>query len=118
MGSCLAAGFENVKVCCIRVSSQYHVAGSICDAIVWDRDNIIEDLVDGFIRVFRGHRLLISNVDEADEDFGVDRYGIVQQGSHYDLNMLEAFVTKFCAVIGVGHILGLGTIVDFAMFVR
>ena len=97
---------------------QYCVAGLIGDSIVFLHGNIIEELVDGFIHVFRGRRLLASNVDEADEDFGVDRYGIVQQGSHYDLNMLEAFVTKFCAVIGVGHILGLGTIVDFAMFVR
>ena len=58
------------------------------------------------------------NIIEADEDFDVDVSGIVQQGSHGDLNTLDDFVIKFGTVVGVGHVLGLGAIVDFAMFVQ
>ena len=99
------------------MSDQYHVSGSICDAVVWVCGNIVNELCNGFIRAFRGH-LLVSNFSEADEEFGIDRYGIVQQGTHYALNTLYAFVIKFGSVIGVGCVLSLGAIADFAMFVQ
>ena len=118
MGSCPVARFVNVEVCCIGVSRQYHVAGSIGDAIVWVRGNIIKELVGGFISVFRGHRLLGSNVSKADEEFGVDGSGIVQQVTQNDFHTLDDFVVNFGAVVRVGCVLGLGAIVDFVMFVR
>ena len=62
--------------------------------------------------------MLGSNVAEADKEFGVYSSGIVQKGDHYALNTLDAFVVKFVAVVSVGIVLGLGTIVDFTMFVR
>ena len=61
--------------------------------------------------------MLGSNLAEADEEFGIYGSGIVQYVTHYALNLLYTFVMKFGSVIGVWRILGLGAIVDFAMFV-
>ena len=99
------------------MSGQIHVSGLIIDAIFWVRDNIIEELFDKLICVFRGHRLLGSNFAESDKEFGIDGYVILQQGNPDELNLFDAFFIKFGAVVGVGRVLGLGTIVDFAMFV-
>ena len=66
---------------------------------------------------FRGHRFLVSDVAEDDKEFGVDVYFIVQQGAHCNLNMIDDFAVKFGAAVGVGRVLGIGAIVDFAMFV-
>ena len=71
------------------MSNQYHVTESICDEIVWVRGKVIEDFFNGFIHVFRGCRLLGFNVAEADEEFGVDEYVMVQKGSQDALNMLD-----------------------------
>ena len=97
------------------MSDQYHVSGSICDAVVWVCGNIANELCNGFIRAFRGH-LLVSNFSEADEEFGIDRYGIVQQGAHNIFNMRDAFVVKFGDVVSIGSVLDLGAMVDFALF--
>ena len=43
--------------------------------------------------------------------------GLVKQGTHDALNTLDAFIIKFGAVVGVLCVLGLGVIIDFAMFV-
>ena len=118
MGSGLAASFGKVEVCFIEVSGQYHVARSIGDVVIWVRGNIVEELCDGFIRVFHGHRLLGSNLFESNEEYGIDSSDIVQQGTHYSLNTIYAFVIKFGAVIGVGCILSLVTIFAFEMFVQ
>ena len=75
-------------------------------------------MVNGFFRVFSGRRLLGSIVTEADEKFGVDESGIVQQGAQNALNTLDAFVVKVGAVIEIGHVLIIGAIVDFTIFVR
>ena len=94
---------------------QYCVAGLIGDSIVFLHGNIIKELVDGFIHVFRGRRLLVFNVNEADEEFGVDGSNILQQGVHGALNTLDDFVVNFGAVVGVGHVLVIGAIVGFAI---
>ena len=62
--------------------------------------------------------MLRYNVAESDEDFGVDRYGIVQQGAHNIFNMRDAFVVKFGDVVSIGSVLDLVAIVDLEMFVR
>ena len=118
MGASTAAGTSIVKVSDIIVVYKNHIACIVGDAIVWVHGNVIEKLFDGFIWVFRGRCLLGSNIAEADKEFGVDRSGIVQQGDYDALDTIDAFVVKFDTVISVGHVLDLGAIVDFTMFVR
>ena len=78
MGPCSTPRFCFVEVAGIGVSCQYHVACSVCGAVVGVGGDVVEELVDACVGVLCGGGLLGADGAEGAEELRVNGPGVVE----------------------------------------
>ncbi len=82
----------------IGVSTENHVAGAICGAVVWVRGHVVKELVHGNIGGFSGCGLLGAQGAEGGKEFVVDSACVVEESANDALNSFDAFYGERRAV--------------------
>jgi hypothetical protein len=82
----------------IGVSAENHVAGAICDAILWVCGQVVEELVHGNIGGFSGCGLLGAQGAEGGKEFVVDSACVVEESANDALNSSDTFCGERRAV--------------------
>ena len=112
VGASAAARFANVEVCGVGVAGKDHVAGAVCDAFIGVRGEVVQELkhVGVGVGVFRGRRLLLTELAQGNNDFVVDGAGVVPDGANELLDAKVAggvkrrAVGSFCRVLNIGAV--------------
>ncbi len=73
----------------IGVSTENHVAGMICGAIVWVHGQVVKELVHGNIGCFSGCGLLGAQGAEGGKEFFVNSACIVEESTNDALNSFD-----------------------------
>ena len=94
---------------------QDHITGTVCDAVIWVRGHIIQELRDCRHGVLGGLGLLGADSAESGKEFVVDGPCIVQEGANNTLNLFDAFVVEGRTGVDIREELFPSTIDDFAM---
>ncbi len=84
----------------VGVSTEYHVAGVICGAVVWVRDQIVKELVHGNIVGFSGCGLLGAQGAEGGKEFVVNSACVVEESANDALNSFDTFCGER-SVVGI-----------------
>ncbi len=82
----------------VGLSTENHVAGAICGAIVWARGQVVEGLVHGNIGGFSGCGLLGAQGVEGGKEFVVDSACLVEESANDALNSFDTFCGERRAV--------------------
>jgi hypothetical protein len=102
----------------IGVSTENHVAGMICGAVIWVRGQVVKELVHGNIGGFSGCGLLRAQGAEGGKEFVVNSACIVEEHANDALSSVDTFCGERRAVgIDMGYLCGLAKN-DFTMFLR
>jgi hypothetical protein len=80
------------------MSAENHVAGAICGAVVWDRGQVVKELVHGNISGFSGCGLLGAQGAEGGKEFVVNSACVVEETANDALNSFDTFCGKRRAV--------------------
>ncbi len=75
----------------IGVSTEYHVAGTICGAIVRVSGQVVEKFIHGNIGGFGGSGLLGTQGTEGGKELVVNCMCVVEENANDALNSLDAF---------------------------
>ncbi len=70
----------------VGVSAENHVAGAICDAVVWVHGQVVEELVHGNIGGFSSCGLLGAQGAEGGKEFVVNSAWVVEESANDALN--------------------------------
>ncbi len=82
----------------VGVSTENHVAGAICGAVVRVRGQVVEQLVHGTIGGFSGCGLLETQGAEGGKEFVVNSACIVEEIANDALNSFDTFCEERRAV--------------------
>ena len=79
-------------------STENHVAGAICGAVVWVHGQVVKKLVHGNIGDFSGCGLLGAQGAEGGKEFVVNSLCIVEESANVALNSFDTFCGERRAV--------------------
>jgi hypothetical protein len=98
VGTCSTVALCFVVKAGISVSAENHVAGAMCDAIVWVRGQVVEELVRGNIDGFSGCGLLGAQGAEGGKEFVVGSACVVEESTNDAMNSVGTFCGERRAV--------------------
>ncbi len=75
----------------VSVSTENHVAGRICGAVIWVCCQVVKELVHGNISGFSGCGLLGAQGAEGGKEFVVDSACVVEESANDALNSFDTF---------------------------